>query len=725
MARLILTTAEGTQSVDLRAVNSLGRHPNNTIQLLDKIVSKEHCIVEQRGDHYVLRDLGSLNGTFVNNERVRGEAVLKHGDEIALGATRGRFEDSAPAPASSHVASSPRAPSNQPGYPHSLGNPAASQQPGWQGPGSGAPLSPGQSPLAASGQIPGQFPQHHAAPQHGLPPGVGQHGGGQHGVAQHGAPQHGGAPQGAPGQYPYPPPLVQARQVQPPHGHSAPPGSMGPHSGAQNQYPGGGTAPLPMPRQVAHPAGFPGGGGITNFTMRHGGITGFVPPPQVQANISINDQERQIGTQIDAVEKGFLAFDRLANDMGQLRADYERLRLSHELSHAIGIERDTNKLLDKILRSILKFINADRAVIFLRSEAGELQLCASQRRDGSNAPITVSSTILNHVVKERAAVLTHDAAMDFAASKGKSMILNRISSAIVTPLLQHDNEILGVLWLDSETLARFQAKDLELVQTITNQAARFIEINILGKKVEAEIISRERLSRLLSPNIAERVISGQLEVKPGGQRVEECTVFNSDIRGFTRMSETSSPEFLVEMLNEYFELMVDTIFQFEGTLDKFMGDGIMALWGAPVQTPDDPVRSVECALEMADVLGQFNRKRMERDEEPLGVGIGIHTGALVAGYIGSSKALSYTVIGDTANVSARLCSHAASGQIIVSENALVRLKNKFEVEELPSAKVKGKEKPLRIYNVLRHAPRVSVPANPFAAEPTTAINQSG
>jgi adenylate cyclase len=301
------------------------------------------------------------------------------------------------------------------------------------------------------------------------------------------------------------------------------------------------------------------------------------------------------------------------------------------------------------------------------------------------------------------------------------MILNRISSAIVAPLLQHDNEVLGVIWLDSETLARFQAKDLELVQTVTNQAARFIEINILGKKVEAEIVSRERLSRLLSPNIAERVISGQLEVKQGGQRVEECTVFNSDIRGFTRMSEGSTPEVLVEMLNEYFELMVDTIFKYDGTLDKFMGDGILALWGAPVQSPDDAVRSVESALEMAEVLGQFNRQRMERDVQPLAVGIGIHTGPVVAGYIGSSKALSYTVIGDTANTSARLCSVALSGQIIVSENTLVRLKNKFEVEELAPAKVKGKEKPLRVYNVLRRALKVAVPNSPFAAEPTSAI----
>src|SRR5882724_7075983 len=94
MARLILVTAEGgQQALDLASVNSLGRHPNNSIQLLDKIVSKEHCIIEQRGDHFVLRDLGSLNGTYINGERVLGEGALKHGDDIALGGTRARFDD--------------------------------------------------------------------------------------------------------------------------------------------------------------------------------------------------------------------------------------------------------------------------------------------------------------------------------------------------------------------------------------------------------------------------------------------------------------------------------------------------------------------------------------------------------------------------------------------------------------------------------------------------------
>ena len=163
------------------------------------------------------------------------------------------------------------------------------------------------------------------------------------------------------------------------------------------------------------------------------------------------------------------------------------------------------------------------------------------------------------------------------------------------------------------------------------------------------------------------------------------------------------------MLNEYFELMVETIFKYEGTLDKFMGDGIMALWGAPVAHPDDPCLSVQCALEQMRVLGEFNRNRMSRDLPPLAVGVGIHTGPLVAGYIGSSKALSYTVIGDTANTSARLCGIAQSGQIIVSETTYARLGSRFEYEELPAAHVKNKEHALRTFNVTRENPRASVP----------------
>jgi adenylate cyclase len=594
MARILLATPEGQQVVELRPHNTLGRHPSNTIQLLDKIVSKEHCIIEKRGETFHLRDLGSLNGTYVNGERVQGECPLKHGDDIALGSTRARFDD-----------------------------------------GSGLPVAP---PAAIGAGV--------AAPQ------------------------------------------AAAWQPAPPAGYG------------QQQYGGYAAAP-PSAGQPAYGGGFQ--------PVRPGAAPEAAIPALNSTRVDVSDQARAIGTQIAATQKGFLPFDQIVGNTAQLSQDYERLRLSHELSREIALERDLSTLLNKILLTIFKFVRADRGVILLRETDGELVPGASLRRDGTTAPISVSSTIMNHVQRERATVLTHDAAMDFAASKGKSMILNRISSAIVAPLL-HNDEILGVLWLDSESLAQFQQKDMEIVTAIAAQAAMFIEINILGKKIEQEIVNRERFSRLLSPNVAQRVLSGELEVKKGGQLVTECTVFNSDIRGFTRMSEGSRPEDIVEMLNDYFELMVETLFKYEGTLDKFMGDGIMALWGAPVAHPDDATRAVSCAIEQMEVLGRFNRNRTERNTPPLAMGIGVHTGPVVAGYIGSSKALSYTVIGDVANTSARLCGVAAAGQILISEETLSKVRSQFVCEELPPAQLKGKEKPFRMFNVKGRAPHARVPA---------------
>lgn len=654
MARLILATAEGQQIVELRPVNSLGRHPNNSIQLLDKIVSKEHCIVEQRDGGFILRDLGSLNGTYVNGERVRGEIPLRHADEIALGATRARYDDGVGPPLDPHAPFA-AVPAPQPVHPGTAPHAAMGSPPtgAMQGAGSSPPWRPG----AGSSSMPMAAPASQIQPS--MPQG-----------AMQGPPQGMSAPHGTVG-------MPAQNAGRPPFGSAPYPAFGGPSPQPPLGPPTSGTSQRPAP--VQRPANFRG------------------------TRVDVLDSARAIGTQIAAQTKGFVPFDQLAHHPQQLRVDYERLRLTWELTRDIGLERDLDQLLHKILMSLFKFVNADRAVILLRDGNGSLQPRATYRRDGTDAPIQVSSTILNHVIAERAAVLTHDAAVDFAASKGKSMILNRITSAIVVPLL-HEKEVLGALWLDSESLAQFQQKDLELVTTVGNQAAMFIENNLLAKKIEQEITTRERFSRLLSPNVAEQVISGKLEVKKGGVDVPECTVFNSDIRGFTRMSEGEPAGVINELLNEYFELMVETIFKYEGTLDKFMGDGIMAFWGAPATHPDDAVRTVQCALDQMEVLGKFNRKRVESGHPAIAVGVGIHTGPLVAGYVGSSKAMSYTVIGDTVNTSARLCGIALAGQIIVSESTLAKLGSRFEVEELPAASLKGKEKPLRIFNVVREKP---------------------
>ncbi|WP_394849142.1 FHA domain-containing protein [Pendulispora brunnea] len=682
MPRLILATAEGQQAIELRPINSLGRHPNNSIQLLDKIVSKEHCIIELRDGQFILRDLGSLNGTYINNERVRGEQFLKHGDELALGSTRARFDDGSGLANFAPPAISPGA-IQQPAHSSQAVQPPWAQPP--QGHSPHAPHSP-RSPYGA--------PSHPTAPASSLPqPGFGP------------PPEYPGTPR------------PQAFTGHPASGMTPSAGYVPPTAASGAYGISGGTTPMGnLPHALPHiPTGtghVPGGGlpRINNAPGPHATGPGGRPFPPMHrppsfggTRVDVLDSARAIGAQIAATTKGFAPYEQIAHDPQQLRLDYERLRITWELSRDIGLERDLDKLLEKILTALFKFVNADRGVILLKEADGTLHPRAARRRDGTDAPIQVSSTILNHVINEQKSVITHDASMDFAASKGKSMILNRISSAIVVPLL-HEKEVLGALWLDSESLAQFQQKDLEIITAVGNQAAMFIENTLLAKKIEQEIVTRERFSRLLSPNVAEQVISGKLEVKKGGQLVAECTVFNSDIRGFTRMSEGTTAEVMVELLNEYFEEMVATIFKYEGTLDKFMGDGIMALWGAPAAHPDDPIRAVQSALDQMEALGEFNRRLLEADQSPLAIGIGIHTGSVVAGYVGSSKALSYTVIGDTANTSARICGIATAGQILVSESTLVRLNNRFEFEELAPAQLKGKEKALRIFNIKREKP---------------------
>ena len=638
MARLILATAEGQQAIELRPINSLGRHPNNTIQLLDKIVSKEHCILEQRDGQFILRDLGSLNGTYVNGERVRGEQGLRHGDEIALGSTRARYDDgSGPLPP---PAIGPGAVQNAPQQQQPQGAWQQQQPPPMPQQQFGGPVS---SASSAQRPTPAAYPYSNPVPSH---------------------PQSQQAQQAQHGQ---PPSHVQSHQ---PPGH--------PHA-----------PPMQSPQATS--------------------LIGHRPPSFSGTRVDVLEAARAIGTQIAAQTKGFAPFDQVMHDGQQLRLDYERLRITWELTRDIGMERDLDKLLEKILLALFKFVNADRGVILLREDDGTLHPRAARRRDGTDAPIQISSTILSHVIREKASVLTHDASMDFAASKGKSMILNRISSAMVVPLLhEKEKDVLGAVWLDSESLAQFQPKDLEIITAVGSQAAMFIENTLLAKKVEQEIIVRDRFSRLVAPNVAEQMISGKLQVKKGGQLIQECSVFNSDIRGFTSMSEGTQAEVIVDMLNEYFEQMVDTLFKYEGTLDKFMGDGIMAFWGAPVAHPDDAIRSVQCAIEQMEALGRFNRARLEANKPPLAVGVGIHTGPVVVGYVGSSKALSYTVIGDTANTSARLCSSALSGQIVLSEQTLARVGNRFEVEEIEPKSLKGKEKPMRRFNVIREKPSAAV-----------------
>ena len=173
----------------------------------------------------------------------------------------------------------------------------------------------------------------------------------------------------------------------------------------------------------------------------------------------------------------------------------------------------------------------------------------------------------------------------------------------------------------------------------------------------------------------------------------------SDIRGFTTMSDGRPPQEIVNTLNEYFEVMVDILFQFTGTLDKFVGDEIIGLFGAPISIEDAPFKAVSCGIAMLQALEEFNRTRGSEGLPPIRIGIGVNTGSVITGSIGSTRALQYTAIGDAMNVASRLVNVAGSGEIIISEDTYKYVANRIEAVALPPVKVKGKAEELKVFRV--------------------------
>ena len=601
MPRISIIAPEGRAEADLLPHNTLGRHPNNTVQVLDRIVSKEHCHIDLVDGRWLLRDLGSLNGSFVNGERIT-ERVLSPGDEISIGSTRIVFD--------------PDGAANRP-----------------------RPAAAGPTPMTAP----------YGAAAAASPPG-------------------------------FPPPQPYA-----------PPPLMGTAIGMGQPQPKQAPGAWPAP-QIAQPAPMPVAPSPQAQSPGHG-------PNLSKVTIAPGMVESHIRTRL-GMEQNFMP-EKLVYDVDTLRRDYEKLRVSYELARSIGAELDVQKVLERILVGAFQTLSADRGVILLFDDNKVLQPRAVRNRQGNqdNENVLISQTIVDQVLRTREAVLSSDATVDSRFQGAHSIIMQGIRSSMAVPLL-HSGELFGLMLLDSQIATNaFNEKDLQLFQNVANQAAISLQNSLFAKKLKQEAVTRDKFQRLLSPQIAQMVLDGKVAIAKGGE-ARQTTVLFSDIRGFTSMSESESPQIIVDMLNEYFELMVDVVFKHEGTLDKFVGDEIMALFGSPVGHDDDPIRAVRTAIEMMDVLDQLNHERRGRGEPEIKIGIGINSGEVVAGYLGSSKALEYTVIGDTVNTGARLCSVAKAGEVIISHNTFQHLNDTFECTELPPVNVKGKSQALRIYNVI-------------------------
>lgn len=384
-------------------------------------------------------------------------------------------------------------------------------------------------------------------------------------------------------------------------------------------------------------------------------------------------------------------------DEAILRADYEKLRVTYELQRVIEMEFDLDRIFGHILDYTFNLLDCDRAVILLVDEKDDLKPRAlkTKRQDDR---MLISSTLVKKVQTEKVGFITADALTDKRFDNAPSIALQMVRSSMTVPIL-YESHLLGIMIIDSSvSIDAYREKDLALLTNIANQTAQFIKNAEMARKIEMDAVTRERFQRLLSPNLAEMVVSGKLRVEKGGES-RVSTVLFADIRGFTAMSETLSAPQVLQMLNEYFELMVEIVFRYEGTVDKFAGDSIMVIWGAPVTHHDHEARAVRAALDMQAALVGYNKIRSVMGKLPINVGIGINTGELVAGYIGSTRTMSYSVIGDAVNIASRLCSAAKAGEVLISEDTYKKLGGQFDVVEHEPVHAKGKSKPLRVFSV--------------------------
>jgi len=392
------------------------------------------------------------------------------------------------------------------------------------------------------------------------------------------------------------------------------------------------------------------------------------------------------------------------SNLSALARSNKVLFVLYEISRHLNQIHDFDELLKKIVDLIFMVIDADYGFLVLTSgmEGEELiPVVVKHKTDYGTPPgeIRASRTLINKVINDKVALLTSNAMADSRLDMAKSVMIQKIKSAICVPLWRKD-KIIGVIQLDSVQFHnQFTQDDLELLKAIGSQVSMVIEQGTLNEQIREEERMRNRLERFHSPQVIEMILKGGQETKDDIMEPKEltATIIFTDIVGFTHLSETMPPRETNILLNRYFSKMTDVIFKHDGTLDKYLGDGMMAVFGAPMEKEDDAERAVRAGLEIIRQLADMMKETSENRK--FDIRIGINTGRVVAGNMGSPKRMEYTVIGDPVNIASRLESIARPNQILIGEETFKRVKGKFDIKRVGAKKVKGKRSEIMVYEV--------------------------
>ncbi len=388
-----------------------------------------------------------------------------------------------------------------------------------------------------------------------------------------------------------------------------------------------------------------------------------------------------------------------------------RLALLLEAAKALGGAIDPAAVHERVVTAALRTLDADRAAVFRAVSyadepnatgprgpdpdygAADVALVPAVARDRWGADLTASGavplprSIARAALGRRAALLSVDAAAD-PRFGGQSVLRQRVRSAMCAPLLAADGVPLGALYVDSADPVRaFAEADLDFLTAFAGVAAAALENARLAERVRREAVSRENFARYFAPPVAARIAASDAPALPGGERRTVAVLF-ADLRGFTRLAATMTPDDVAATLSEFLSAMVECVFRHGGTLDKFIGDCVMAQWGAPESSPDDADRALRAAVAMHEALGALNRDRVIlRGRPPLRMGIGLAYGEVFAGNIGSERRLEFTVIGAAVNQASRLCDTAGPDEILLSDALRRALRGNLAGEPVPLCSV--------------------------------------
>lgn len=380
----------------------------------------------------------------------------------------------------------------------------------------------------------------------------------------------------------------------------------------------------------------------------------------------------------------------------------------YEMSKTLGSVFDLNAIFEKATDIIFRSTPADRVVALL-AEPGASEMddailspIAMRARDNKleahARKLSIGRTITRKVMKDRVALLSQDAASDEQFAGVDSIVSQGVRSTICAPLVA-ESRVHGALYADRlDPFAAFKPDDLELISAVAAQTAIAVENARAHERLAREEVARANYSRFLPEYVVKQMLENPDSFKLGGVS-QTITILFADIRGFTRISEHAPPEKIVSMLNRYFSAMTDIIFAHGGTLDKYLGDGLMALFGAPTTTPDDASNALNAAVAMQRRLLGINRELREEGLSEIGVGMGLHTGEVIVGYIGSERRSEYTAIGDTVNTSSRLEGNARGGEILISDATARAAHSRYKLKPREPIMVKNRQQPVSLWEV--------------------------